>query len=133
MLASSPRIKTTRERAELLRELASDVWSALCDTLLAYPRRLPDYLSGAVEALFHEGLIKDTIAVVERGASHALLQRIIELAVPSHPEWVTKISRGKSEYCSSALHRLAGRPSGSCIKKASHAWESHSGEWKESG
>jgi uncharacterized Zn finger protein len=73
-------------------------------------------MSGAVEILLDEGLIKDAIAVVDRGASHTLLERVAEAAVPSYPEWVIKTSRreaeatmdrGKSEYYSSAAHWLA--------------------------
>ncbi len=98
------------------RELADDAWPAHRDTLLAHLRRLPGYMSGAVEILLDEGLIKDAIAVVDRGASHTLLERVAEAAVPSHPEWVIKTShreaeaimdRGKSEYYRSAAHWLA--------------------------
>jgi uncharacterized Zn finger protein len=73
-------------------------------------------MSGAVEILLDEGLIKDVIAVVDRGASHTLLEQVAEAAVPSHPGWVIKTSRreaeaimgrGKSEYYSSAAHWLA--------------------------
>jgi uncharacterized Zn finger protein len=98
------------------QELAGDAWPAHRVTLLAHLRRLPGYMSGAVEILLDENLIKDAIAVVDRGASHTLLERVAEAAVPSHPEWVIKTSRreaeaimdrGKSEYYSSAAHWLA--------------------------
>jgi uncharacterized Zn finger protein len=98
------------------RELAGEAWPVHRDTLLAHLRRLPGYMSGAVEILLDEGLIKDAIAVVDRGASHTLLERVAEAAVPSHPEWVIKTSRreaeaimdrGKSEYYRSAAHWLA--------------------------
>ena len=64
------------------RELAGDAWPAHRDTLLAHLRRLPGSMSGAVEILLDEGLIKDAIAVVDRGASHTLLDRVAEAAVP---------------------------------------------------
>jgi uncharacterized Zn finger protein len=93
-----------------------DAWLTHRDPLLAHLRRMSGYMPGAVEILLDEGLIKDAIGVVDRGASHTLLERVAEAAVPSHPEWVIKTSRreaedimdrGKSEYYSSAAHWLA--------------------------
>jgi hypothetical protein len=43
-------------------------------------------MSGAVEILLDEGLIKDAISVVDRGASHTRLERVAAGAVLSHPE-----------------------------------------------
>ena len=106
----------TLEGYRRARELAGNAWPAHRDALLAHLRRLSGYMSGAVEILLDEGLIKDAIAVVDRGASHTLLEQVAEAAVPSHPEWVIKTSRreaeaimdrGKSEYYSSAAHWLA--------------------------
>jgi uncharacterized Zn finger protein len=79
------------------QELAGDAWSTHRDTLLAHVRRLPGYISGAVEILLDEGLIKDAIAVVDRRASQTLLEQVAEAAVPSHPEWVIKTSRREAE------------------------------------
>ena len=80
-----------------VRELAGDAWPTHRDTLLAHLRRLPGSMSGAVEIPLDEGLIKDAMAVVDRGASHTLLERVAEAAVPSHPEWVIKTSRREAE------------------------------------
>lgn len=88
----------TLEGYRRARELAGNAWPAHRDTLLAHLRRLPGYMSGAVEILLDEGLIKDAIAVVDRGASHRLLERVAEAAVPSYPEWVIKTSRREAEW-----------------------------------
>ena len=106
----------TLEGYRQARELAGNAWPAHRDELLAHLRRLSGYMSGAVGILLDEGLIKDAIAVVDRGASPTLLEQVAEAAVPSHPEWVIKTSRreaeaimdrGKSEYYGSAAHWLA--------------------------
>lgn len=116
------------------QELAGEAWPALRDVLLAHLRRLPGYLSGVVEILLDEGMIKDAMAAVDRGASHTLLERVADAAVPAHPEWVIKTSRreaeaimdrAKSEYYSSAAHWLARARDAYRVAGREAEWEAY--------
>jgi uncharacterized Zn finger protein len=69
-----------------------------------------------VDIFLHEGLVEDAIAAVDQGATHTLVERVADAAVPSHPEWVIKTARqqaerlmdgGKSQYYGAAAGWLA--------------------------
>jgi uncharacterized Zn finger protein len=112
----------TLERYQLARELAGSEWPAHREALLAHLRSVQRgsagyaYTPGPVDIFLQEGLIDDAIAAVDRGASHELLERVVDAALPSHPAWVITTSRreaeeimdrGKSEHYSSAARWLA--------------------------
>jgi uncharacterized Zn finger protein len=112
----------TLERYQRVQELAGSEWSAHREALLAHLRSLQQgasgyvHVPGRVDIFLHEELIEDAIAAVERGASHELLERVVDAALPTHPEWVITTSRheaeaimdrGKSELYSAAARWLA--------------------------
>jgi uncharacterized Zn finger protein len=112
----------TLERYQRVQELAGSEWSAHREALLAHLRNLRQgtsgylHVPGRVDIFLQEGLIEDAIAAVDRGASHELLERVVDAALPTHQEWVITTSRreaeaimdrGKSELYSAAAHWLA--------------------------
>jgi uncharacterized Zn finger protein len=112
----------TLERYQRVQELAGSKWPAHREALLVHLRSLQQgasgcvHVPGRVDIFLHEGLIEDAIAAVDQGASHELLERVVDAALPTHPEWVTTTSRreaeaimdrGKSELYSAAARWLA--------------------------
>lgn len=82
------------------------------DQLLDHLRRGDSYvLAGHVEIFLHEGLIGDAIAAVDKYPIDALLERVAEAAVESHPGWVINacgrqageiMDQGRSQHYSNA-------------------------------
>jgi uncharacterized Zn finger protein len=118
----------TLERYRRVQELAGDNWPTHRDALLDQLRGTTNaYAPGPVEIFLHEGLIDDAVAAVDKGASHVLLEQVVDAALPSHPDWVVRTSRreaaaimdrGKSDYYGVAArwvarardaYRVAGR------------------------
>jgi uncharacterized Zn finger protein len=96
-----------------VQALAGDGWSVrrseLLDRLRASGRSY--YPQGPVEIFLHEGLIEDAIAAVDQGATHSVVEVVVDAAMGSHPDWVIKASRqqaegimdaGKAQYYSAA-------------------------------
>jgi uncharacterized Zn finger protein len=75
--------------------------------LLQHLRTLPPayYPEGTVDVFLHEGLIDDAIAAGDHGATHTLVERVVDAAVQSHPEWVIKTARGQAEPLMEAVSR----------------------------
>jgi uncharacterized Zn finger protein len=81
-----------------VRELAGEGWAAAQPELLDRARKVTSYYrEGPVDILLHEGLIEDAIAVVNEGASHMLVERVVDAAMESHPDWVIQACRGQAE------------------------------------
>jgi uncharacterized Zn finger protein len=80
------------------RELAGESWPRRQVELLDYLRRSVGYsVGGHVDVFLHEGLVGDAIAAVERSYDGALIQRVMDAAMGSHPAWVTRTARGRAE------------------------------------
>ncbi len=98
-------------------EIAGEHWPERREHLLEYARHTKSYVpQGQVDVFLHEGLIDDAIAAVEPNATHTLVERVADAAMPSHPQWVIKVSRqqaepimdeGKAQYYSAAAKWLA--------------------------
>lgn len=81
-----------------IRELAGERWPGYRDELLDRLRSgESSYGSGHVDIFLHEGLIGDAIAAVEKYPVDALLGRVADAAVESHPEWVISTCRRQAE------------------------------------
>lgn len=82
-----------------VQELDKEGWPARRNALLEHLRTMPRmyYPAGPVDIFLHEGLIDDAIAAVDQGATHTLVERVVEAAIPSHPTWVIKTARGQAE------------------------------------
>jgi uncharacterized Zn finger protein len=81
-------------------DLAGDVWVAMRERLLQQAREKAQMFGaeGAVDIFLHEGLIKDAMAVADRGYLHqAMLERVVDAALPIHPEWVIRTCQPKAE------------------------------------
>ena len=75
-------------------ELAGEAWPPRRDELLDLARKAPSYFPhGPVDIFLHEGLIDDAIAIVDGGASHTLVERVVEAALPTPPDWVIQTCR----------------------------------------
>lgn len=95
-----------------IQELAGERWMDYRDQLLDHLRRGDSYvLAGHVEIFLHEGLIGDAIAAVDKYPIDALLERVAEAAVESHPGWVISacgrqageiMDQGRSQHYSNA-------------------------------
>jgi len=80
------------------RELAGERWPEYREELLGSLRQgVPYYPSGHVEVFLHEDLTEDAIAVVEERPVEALVARVADAAVDSHPGWVIETSRRLAE------------------------------------
>jgi uncharacterized Zn finger protein len=81
-----------------VRNLAGERWPEHREQLLEHLRQIaPYYPQGHVEVFLHEDLIEDAIAVVEESPAPALVARVAEAAVESHPDWVIKTCRRRAE------------------------------------
>jgi uncharacterized Zn finger protein len=117
--ASLAAYREQRNLEQYLRvaELAGEAWPQHREELLQLARRTPSYIpQGPVDIFLHEGLIDDAIAMVDGGATHTLLERVIDAALPTHPDWVIRTSRrqaesimdaAKSQYYAAAAQWLA--------------------------
>jgi uncharacterized Zn finger protein len=81
-----------------VQELAGADWPAHQAELLERLRKIKSYYpQGPVEIFLHEGLISDAIAAVEEGASHTLVEQVVDVASASHPDWVIEACRRQAE------------------------------------
>ncbi len=83
-----------------VRELAGARWPEHRDELLDHLRRLRGgsyHPAGHVEIFLHEGLVRDAIAAVDASPVDALVGRVTEAAVESHPDWVIGACRLRAE------------------------------------
>jgi uncharacterized Zn finger protein len=81
-----------------VEELARERWPELRTELLAHLRRDRSYFpQGPVDIFLHEGLVDDAMRAVEGSASYALLEQVVEAAIPSHAEWAIRISCQQAE------------------------------------
>lgn len=80
------------------QELAGEGWPALQPELLDRLRKAKSYYpEGPVDIFLHEGLIEDAIAAVNEGATHTLVERVVDAAMDSHPDWVIRACRRQAE------------------------------------
>lgn len=81
------------------RELAGEGWPEHRARLLDHLRRRGGsyYPAGHVEVFLHEGMVRDAIAAVEERPVGALIERVAEAAVESHPDWVIGACRRRAE------------------------------------
>jgi len=81
-----------------VQELAAEGWSAVRVRLLDQLRRVKSYYpEGPVDIFLHEGLIADAIAAVDKGATHTVVERVVDAAIGSHPDWAIRACRGQAE------------------------------------
>jgi uncharacterized Zn finger protein len=111
-----------------VQELAGGQWRELRAELLDRLRRVKGYYpSGPVDVFLHEGLVADAIAAVSGGATHTLVERVVDAAMETHSDWAIQACRsqaesimdsGKAQYYAAAAewlrrakgaHRVAGR------------------------
>ena len=98
-------------------EIAGEQWPERRAALLDHARQTKSYVpQGQVDVFLHEGLIDDAIAAVEANATHTLVERVVDAAQTSHPDWVIQVCRrqaeqimdaGKAEYYHAAANWLA--------------------------
>ena len=100
-------------------ELAGEEWSQLKPDLLHILRsdNLWGSIAAKVDIFLHEGAIDDAIAAVKTDNyySTTLIQRVMDAAIPTHPNWVIDravppaesiMNRGKSEHYHAAVEWL---------------------------
>jgi uncharacterized Zn finger protein len=85
-----------------VRDLAGDRWPGLRAALLEHLRTnaAQSYWfhgSAAVDVFLHEGLVDDAIAVVQKGAGYGLLERVMDAAITSRPDWVIQAATAQAE------------------------------------
>ena len=82
---------------QAVRDLAGERWPQLRAELLDLLRQ-GSYSSGAqVEIFLHEGLIDDAIAAAEENGYYRLVERVVDAAVESRPEWVIRTCQREAE------------------------------------
>jgi uncharacterized Zn finger protein len=81
-----------------VEELASERWAEHRERLLDHLRQNTSYFpAGQVEVFLHEDLIGDAIAAVEGDPNGALVARVADAAIESHPDWVIETCREEAE------------------------------------
>jgi uncharacterized Zn finger protein len=78
--------------------LAGAAWPELRAELLDLLRSATSYYpSGQVDVFLHEGLLDDAIAAVDKGATHELVERVVDAALATRPDWAIQASRRQAE------------------------------------
>jgi uncharacterized Zn finger protein len=78
--------------------LAGESWPELREALLEHVRRAPGHkVAGRVEVLLHEGLTGDALDIVQGTWDYALIGRVVDSALQSHPERVIPICRAQAD------------------------------------
>lgn len=100
-----------------VRELAEESWPDHRARLLERLRHVRSYYPrGPVDIFLHEGLIADAIAAVDAGATHTVVEQVVDAAISTHPDWVVTACRtqadpimdgGKAQYYAAAAQWLA--------------------------
>jgi len=123
-----------------VRELSGDDWPLHRDVLLNH---VPASLGGygyprePAEIFLYEGLIDDAIAAVNAGVSSSKLDKVVDAAIASRPEWVIAtcrreaesiMDREKAEYYTSAAY-WEGRARGAYREAGREAdWHTYKGQ-----
>jgi uncharacterized Zn finger protein len=85
----------------LVEVLAGDAWAAVKEDLLKVLRTYRNWgaETAKVDIFLYEGLIEDAIAIVNDLSSYQsdLIQRVMDAAVPNHPNWVIENARRRAE------------------------------------
>lgn len=84
---------------EAVQALAGERWPALREELLAGLRKSTSLGGQAkVDIFLHEGLIDDAIAVADAASySYSLVEKVVDAAIGSRPEWAIRASRQQAE------------------------------------
>jgi uncharacterized Zn finger protein len=81
-----------------MRELAGERWPEVREQVLARLRRIRSYYpQGEVDIFLHEGLLDDAIAAVDHGATHTIVEQVVDAALTSRPEWAIAACRKQAE------------------------------------
>lgn len=82
-----------------VQQLAGESWSTLKVDLLQYLRQRDNWnvQEAKVDIFLHEGLVEDAIAALGDYASHSLIHRVMEAAIPHRAEWVIEKARRSAE------------------------------------
>jgi uncharacterized Zn finger protein len=81
-----------------VQELAGERWADVRSGLLGYLRESKAYILDAkVDVFLHEGLIDDAIAAVKGSHHYTLLERVMDAALSTQPEWVIKAASEQAE------------------------------------
>jgi len=114
-------------------QTAGEQWPQLRVVLLDYARhKKSSYPQGQVDVFLHEGLIDDAIAALEPYTSHTLVERVVDAALTSRPDWAIQACReqaesimdgGRAQYYDAAANWLAK------ARKAYHVM-SREQEWR---
>ena len=81
-----------------VRELAGEAWPEHRERLLDHLRHSTSYLPmGKVDVFLHENLVGDAIAAVEGDPFGALVARVADAAIESHPDWVIETCSRRAE------------------------------------
>jgi len=100
LAAAQVAVRADASLANFLRtgELAGDEWPQLREELLTWLRRTHTYYpQGQVDIFLHEGLLEDAMAAVEGGATHTLVEQVVDAVLSKHPDWAIRMSRQQAE------------------------------------
>lgn len=79
-------------------QLADEQWPEVRTELLDYARHPKSYAPGRIDVFVHEGLIDDAIAAVEAmGSYYTYVEKVVDAATQSRPEWVVQACRKQAE------------------------------------
>lgn len=81
-----------------VQALAGAAWPEQRAALLDLLRGPSSYYPhGQVDIFLHEGLLDDAIAAVDQGATHELVERVVDAVLATHPDWAIQMSRRQAE------------------------------------
>jgi uncharacterized Zn finger protein len=78
------------------QELADERWEAVRLGLLAQLRQ-SHAADAKVDVFLHEQLIDDAIAAVKDGYGYGLLERVMDAAIATRPDWVIEAAKAQAE------------------------------------
>jgi uncharacterized Zn finger protein len=82
-----------------IEPLAGNDWPQLKQTLLRQMREKSPDLQHRVDIFLHEGMVREAIEAVNNSpyAHYGLIERVVDAAINSHPEWVIQACKKQAE------------------------------------
>jgi uncharacterized Zn finger protein len=125
--AVEPAVAAFKERPGLENYLAAEKvaggrWPELRGELLAHAREKLGYFYDArVDILLHEGLLEEAMAAADEAGGHAVVEKVADAVLQSHPDWVFRACAHQFDRIADAGKSTYYREAAEWLRKAREA------------